>query len=78
MAQSILGDLSRHERVIGFRQPADLSLTPRSILRLRGTGTDWDQAYYPDSITLAASLDGGFVQDVRAKNVSPNSQVQVS
>lgn len=77
-AQAILEDLSQHERIITFRQPGDLELTTRRIIRLSGTGSDWDQEFYPDSITRSISHDGGFVQDVRAKNVSPNSQVQVS
>ena len=74
LAQQKLAELTRHERVIEFSMPGELSLTPRSRLALTGTGTDFDQAYYIDTIDRRLNLDTGFTQRIRAKNSSPRDQ----
>jgi phage protein D len=71
LAQGLLTDLSRHERVVGLTMPGELSLTPRSVLALTGTGTEFDQTYFVAEIDRALSLERGFTQRVRACNVSP-------
>ena len=77
LANSMLADLSRFERRISWAEPADLALTPRNLVQLNGTGTQWDQTYYIDCITRNISFDGGFHMSVQAKNHDARSQVTV-
>jgi phage protein D len=73
-AQSRLNEISRHERVIDIVMPGELVLTPRSTVLLDGTGTDFDQVYYVDSIERSISFQSGFTQQIRAKNTSPRTE----
>lgn len=77
LANSLLADISKHERVIQWREPGNLILTPRNLVRLDGTGTDFDQTYYVDTITRTISQGGGFAMSVRAKNHNTTSQAVV-
>lgn len=70
VAQNWLTTLAQHERVITALMPGELTLTPRSLVGLEGTGTAFDQVYYVDTIERRLRFDGGFVQHVRAKNSS--------
>jgi len=54
--------------------PGELSLNARSTVLLAGTGTQFDQLYFVDTIDRMISYDGGFTQHVRAKNALPLSQ----
>ncbi|MBV8524316.1 MAG: phage late control D family protein [Acetobacteraceae bacterium] len=74
LAQQKLSELSRHERVISGTMPGELSLTPRSLILLQGTGSDFDQTYYVDQIERTLRNNSGFVQHIRAKNMNPGSQ----
>ena len=73
VAQQHLSEICRHERVIELSMPGELTLTPRSMIALEGTGTDFDQAYYIDSIERAFRPHAGFIQRIRASNSSPRS-----
>lgn len=73
LAQQHLSELSRHERIIEFAMPAELTLTPRSKILLDGTGTDFDQAYYIESIERVFRPQTGFLQRVRASSSSPRT-----
>jgi phage protein D len=75
LADSILEDLSRHEKVITASLPGDNLMTTRTMICLAGTGTAWDQFYYPDTIHRRLSRDDGYRMDVRAKNHSTESTV---
>lgn len=75
IAQQQLSELSRHERTIEFSMPGELALTPRNMIQLDGTGTDFDQAYYIDSIERTLCSRTGFLQRIRASNSSPRSEV---
>lgn len=74
LAQQKLAELTRHERVIEFSMPGELSLTPRSRLALIGTATSFDQTYYVDTIDRRLNIETGFTQRIRAKNSSPRDQ----
>lgn len=74
-ANAILKTLSFHERILTFEAPGDLLLNPRSLIRLQGSGSSWDQDYHVDSITLTMDRQQGFVMSVRAKNSSTRSTV---
>ena len=73
-AETQLAELSLHERVIDLRMPGELTLTPRSTLLIDGTGTDFDQVYFIDSIEREIRPDRGYTQRIRAKNTSPRTQ----
>jgi len=73
LAQRILADLSRHERVVRVELPGELSLMSRSQVTLVGTGTDFDQTYFVAELDRHFSLDHGFTQRLRLKNSSPAS-----
>jgi phage protein D len=68
-------DITRHERVIAGKLPGDSLLTNRSLMQLVGTGTDWDQVYFVDSVTRRMSFKDGYSMEFRAKNHSPQSTV---
>lgn len=74
-AQSLLREISQHEVRLFFSAPADNDLSPTSVVRVSGTGTDYDQDYYPDSIVRVWSWDQGYVMRVRAKNSLPVDEV---
>lgn len=74
-ANARLADISKQERVVTFRMAGDPILDPRRIVRLVGTGTDFDQIYYVDSITSSLDFEGGYVMNVAAKNRDSRSQV---
>lgn len=74
LAQQKLAELTRHERIIEFSMPGELSHTPRSQLALAGTNTEFDQIYYIDTIDRHLNIETGFTQRIRAKNSSPRSQ----
>jgi hypothetical protein len=74
LAQQRVAELTAHERVIEATMPADLVLTPRNVLNLFGTNSDFDQLYLIDSIERNISAEGGFIQRVRAYNSSPRTE----
>jgi hypothetical protein len=58
LAQSMYHDIVAHERIITAELVPDLILNPRVLVRLDGTGTDYDQVYYPQEVTRQISADG--------------------
>jgi len=75
MANSKLKDLSAHEMKITADLPGDNLLALTTLVNLSGTGTAFDQVYYPDSITRRLSFSGGYEMRLSAKNHSPESTV---
>ncbi|HQT89696.1 MAG TPA: hypothetical protein PK677_14305 [Acidiphilium sp.] len=73
-AQQKMAEITRHERIITFSMPGELTLNPRSVIGLSGTGTAFDQSYFPDQIERSISFQGGFTQSVTARNSSPRNQ----
>lgn len=69
LANSLLADITRHERVIRWREPIGPGLTPRNVVRLEGTGTAFDQVYYVESVETVANFEGAMM-DVQAKSHS--------
>ena len=74
LSQQLLAEITRHERVISATMPGELTITPRSLLTLQGTGTEFDQTYHVDEIERHLRFEGGFTQRIRAKNLDPHSQ----
>lgn len=73
-ANQILAELSRHEMRLTLDGPADNDLHKSDLITLSGTGTDFDQTFFPDAITRSMDCDGGYGFHVAAKNHSPESQ----
>jgi phage protein D len=69
-----LEEITRMERVINAELAGDDTLTIRTPIQLVGTGTSFDQLYYPDTITRSISFES-FRMKVRAKNHSTESMV---
>ena len=74
-AQKMAEQITRHERVLSASLPGDMLLTTRAMVQLVGTNTDWDQLYYPDTVTRKISMQEGFTMELRAKNHSTQSTV---
>jgi phage protein D len=75
LAKATAEDITRHERILTARLPGDNVLTTRTQVQLIGTGTAWDQNYYPDTVRRHISFESGYTMDLRAKNHSTQSTV---
>ncbi|MDE2197913.1 MAG: hypothetical protein KGJ41_02735 [Rhodospirillales bacterium] len=69
-AQERLLELTQHERVLVAEMPGELTILPRMMVGLEGSGTGFDQLYWVDRVERRVSIAGGFRQIVRAKNVN--------
>lgn len=67
-------DLIQHEMTASFSIPGTSALDVPGTINLSGTGTKWDQPYYPDSIKRKLSFASGYTMEVSAKNHSPDSE----
>jgi phage protein D len=74
-AQQKLRELSRFQRLIEAEAVGDNALKKDSIIKLTGTGTDYDQFYYPSRVTRKWNLEDGYEMTIEAKNSSPISTV---
>jgi phage protein D len=76
LAQAKYKQIIEHEMKCEFTIPAqnadDLQVT--SVIQLTGTGTKFDQKYYPDSLRRALDFESGYTLHVSAKNHSPDTQ----
>jgi len=72
--QQRLAELTQHERVLTAEMPGELNLAPRMMLRIEGTGSDFDQSYWIDRVERRISMVYGFSQTLQAKNTSMTSQ----
>jgi phage protein D len=77
MAQNWYEQIIAHEMSIAITMPGDNNLDTTSIIRLSGTGTDFDQSYFPDSISRKLSVTDGYAMTVDAKNHAPSSEVML-
>lgn len=73
-AQSLYASIVAHEMRLHAELPGDTILDTTSIVQVTGTGTAYDQIYYPDAITRHMAWDGGFSMTLAAKNMAPESQ----
>ena len=65
MAQSLVAEISQHERVINATIVGEAVLSPRDIVQLVGTGTSFDQSYRIISLVRRID-DGGFIEHITA------------
>lgn len=72
-ADAIRDQLSKHEFKLCLEGPADVTLGIDTLITLEGTGTAFDQSYWPESIIRRLDNAGGFDWTVNAKNHEPES-----
>lgn len=75
-AQSLLRDITMHEVKLVAEMPADNVLNITTMIQVVGTGTAFDQMYYPDSIVRTMSMSDGYKMTIHGKNHSPESVPQ--
>jgi hypothetical protein len=63
-----------HEMKFSCRLPGDVTLNAQTVIQVTGTGTAFDQTYYPSQIVRRMSFDGGFEMTVHGKNHAATSQ----
>jgi phage protein D len=65
--------ITSHAMKLTARLPGDGVLAPRGvIIKVSGTGTAYDQTYYPRSVTRTLSVEEGYSMTVEAQNFTPN------
>ena len=74
-AQTKHKELTQHELRMAATLPADGILTVASVIQLTGTGSVFDQIYYPDSIVRRMSFDEGYMMEISAKNIAHINEV---
>lgn len=74
-ANALLMDISRQELRVQIDMPGDLQPSKGQVIRLKGTGSVFDQAFHPFEVTRTMDLQQGFRQSILCKNHSPESTV---
>ncbi len=77
LANALLVDITKHERVATFDASGDLTFSPRAMIQITGTASEWDQFYYVDSIERSIDQTG-FLMNARVKNHSTGSQATLA
>lgn len=75
-AKAQYDDILKHERLMELSMPGELSITPRSVIELTGTGTSFDQRYYINSVERTFDVQGGFHQSLHLKNHKTDNDAQ--
>lgn len=74
-ANSLLAQISKQELRVQIQQPGDIYPSKGQIIRIKGSGSIFDQAFYPFEIHRSMNLHSGFSMSILAKNHSPQSTV---
>ena len=74
-AGSIYRQIVAHTMNMDATMPADNTLTCDRIITVKGTGTTFDQDYYPTDITRTMDFVRGYTMDVKAKNTTPDLDI---
>lgn len=69
-AQAIYNELIKHEMRLSASLPGDGLLSIANVMPVTGTGTAFDQTYYPQAITRRMSMHSGYTMDITARNHS--------
>ncbi|MDY7525481.1 hypothetical protein [Sphingomonas sp. 10B4] len=75
-AQRYYDQITKHMVTMSADLPADDLMSCSLVVQVRGTGTAWDQDYYPDSVKRSMSHDEGYRMTVTAKNISADVEAQ--
>ena len=71
-AKQLYDQIVQHTVKMEAEMPGDRILNCGLTIVVRGTGTAFDQTYYPDSIKRSMSMDEGFRMAVSGKNTTPD------
>lgn len=74
LAMARLTEISRQELRVQIQQPGDVAPSKGQIVRIKGSGSVFDQPFYPFEVTRTMDLQQGFAMSILAKNHSPQSQ----
>jgi hypothetical protein len=69
-AQKSYEDIISHEMKVNGSLPADNLLTVSTPINVIGTGTAWDQIYFPRLIRREMSTESGYRMNFAAQNTS--------
>jgi phage protein D len=67
-------DIVAHEMKLSVTLLGDHYLDVQKAIKVQGTGTAFDQVYFPDSIIRTMNLDSSYMMEVRAKNSAPENE----
>jgi len=67
--------ITKHEVKVRAELPADNLLQPTSVVSVTGTGTAFDQTYFPESIVREMDFSNGYTMSFSGKNHSPETVV---
>lgn len=67
-ARAILDDLSRHALRLEYEGAGRVDLHVSQTILLQGTGTGWDQVYFPEAIRRTLNKGEGLSWSISAKN----------
>lgn len=74
-AQQLYQHIVSHEMKLTASMPADNLLSVAQTMLVQGTKTDFDQVYYPETLTRVLSVDEGYRMSITAKNTSPDLEI---
>ncbi len=71
LAETKYNEIVSHAMKVEGEMPADLLLGINTPLQVTGTGTAWDQVYFPRLVTRHMHPDDGFTMEFAAQNTTP-------
>jgi phage protein D len=74
-AQQLLHNITIHELRLQATMPAVNTVGKQTIVKVKQSGTIFDQDFYPSKITRTWSAQRGYLMTIDAKNHSPQSTV---
>jgi phage protein D len=73
-AKEKLKGIIQNEMTLSASLPADNILKARVLVQVSGTGTAYDQTYWPVSVSRKMDFEGGYTMELEAKNHSPETE----
>lgn len=77
LAEAFHREITQHEMKLSADIPGDNVLIAGMPLKVIGTGMDFDQTYFVDSVTRRVSFNEGYSMSLSAKNVSPDLDLSI-
>lgn len=74
-ANALLTEISKQELRVQIQMAGDIYPSKGQIVRIKGTGSVFDQPFYPFEVTRTMDTNNGFAMTILAKNHSPQSTV---
>lgn len=77
-AQKLYAQIVQHIATLSADLPGDALLSCSKAIAVRGTGTAFDQTYFPDSVHRSMAYGEGYRMSVTAKNISQDVEAAAS